>query len=63
MQDRPIIPIKERCRCGRRVTDHHLFCNKCHQKRDKRKFHEERKKLLIPLIKRLQARDERRNSN
>lgn len=53
----PIIPLVERCKCGRRVTDHHFLCNVCHQKSDKRKFHEERKKLLIPLIKRLKARN------
>jgi len=32
-----IKPITKKCRCGRRITHHHLFCNKCWDERGDQK--------------------------
>lgn len=42
----PIKPIKNRCRCGKRVTDHHFLCNKCWGKSAKARFYRNQHKLF-----------------
>jgi hypothetical protein len=30
-----INPLRKRCCCGKKVTDHHFYCNDCHRKRQR----------------------------
>ena len=40
-----INPIKKKCRCGGKVTDHHFLCNKCWGKTAKRKDRQKKTKI------------------
>lgn len=46
--NKPMIiePLKFRCNCGNKVTDHHFLCNKCYSKKMKRqnKFKSKKRK-------------------
>jgi len=39
-------PIRTRCDCGRAVKNHHLLCDKCFGRRDKRRIAVMRMKLV-----------------
>ncbi len=52
---KPIIPLRDRCKCGKKVLNHHFLCDKCWGNKAKLKYHKERKKLLRPMIKRLRC--------
>lgn len=48
-----IRPLIKRCKCGKKVTDHHFKCNKCWGKTAKAKHHKKMKKLMEPVRRRL----------
>lgn len=29
-----IKPIYKKCRCGKRITNHHIYCNKCWKRKE-----------------------------
>lgn len=37
-----IIPEVKKCKCGRKVLNHHWLCDGCYSKRDREKNREER---------------------
>ena len=41
-----IIPEKNRCDCGKKVTDHHWLCNDCHAKKQRHDFWRQRMKQV-----------------
>ena len=51
-----IIPFKKKCRCGKKVKNHHFLCDECWGESAKRKYRAKRRKLLIPMIKRIEKR-------
>ena len=56
MSEQVIRPLVERCKCGKRVTDHHFKCNECWGKIEKVKHQTKMRKLMEPVIKRLRNR-------
>lgn len=48
---RPIIPLRNKCECGKRVTDHHWLCNRCHRLKQIKKQREQRNVKRIKRTK------------
>jgi len=46
-------PLVDRCKCGKKVTDHHYKCNECWGKTAKEIHHAKMKKLMEPTRRRL----------
>lgn len=60
-----VIPQRERCDCGRLVTDHHWLCNKCHAEKQQAEFWKGRMKIVKQDLKRRKkekAKNEKTNN-
>jgi hypothetical protein len=41
-----IIPLKDKCDCGKKVTSHHFLCDKCYSIKQKRKHNKIQTRLV-----------------
>ena len=48
-----INPERKKCICGKNVLNHHWLCDSCWGEKEKKRKHKEQRKLLIPLLKKL----------
>jgi len=48
--------LRERCACGKKVTDHHFKCDECWGKTEKAKHQKKMRKLMEPTRRRLNER-------
>lgn len=46
-----IKPIKDKCKCGKKVTDHHFKCNSCYSLMNKKEDRKRKSKLMRDYYK------------
>jgi hypothetical protein len=59
-----ITPIRKKCDCGHKVTDHHFLCNACWGKRERkrwRKKHEHQPGLTDKILIKQLAEEKKQN--